>query len=114
MEWQMYWRGWWRLYPWWKRYPRDEDGPAELWFGFGPFQARRYLWEEGGFLMSLDYINKQYKLSIKVGTRVRYTGAKPSREGVVTGADGAHVLIRLDGDKNSFPFHPTWELEYLT
>lgn len=43
---QVYWPGWWKLWPWWYVNPRDEDGPAELYFGFGPFQFYKYLWEE--------------------------------------------------------------------
>lgn len=66
--------------------------------------------------MSLGYINKTYKLNLKVGTRCTYSGenrqGKSPREGKVMGADGAHVLIKLDGDRHSFPYHPTWRLEY--
>jgi hypothetical protein len=65
--------------------------------------------------MSLEYINRMYDLQIEVGGRVRYTGnPKAPREGEVTGAKGSHVLIRLDGEKTEKPYHPTWELEYLS
>lgn len=64
--------------------------------------------------MSFDYINRNYQLSVKKGSRIAYTGDKKMgrRLGTVTGTHGAHLMIRLDGDKNSFPFHPTWEIEH--
>jgi hypothetical protein len=55
-----------------------------------------------------------YDLKIQVGGRIRYTGNPQNPlEGEVTGAQGAHVLIKLDGAKVAQPFHPTWEIEYL-
>ena len=64
--------------------------------------------------MSLEYINRMYDLKIQVGGRIRYTGNPQNPlEGEVTGAQGAHVLIKLDGAKVAQPFHPTWEIEYL-
>jgi hypothetical protein len=67
--------------------------------------------------MSLDYIRTAYAVPAKKGQRVRYTGDKgpksSAREGVITGAEGAHLRIRLDGDSFSNIYHPTWELEYL-
>lgn len=67
--------------------------------------------------MSLSYIRHHYRVPAQKGGRVRYTGdkgpkAKP-REGVITGAKGAHLRIRMDGDSFSNSYHPTWELEYL-
>ena len=56
-----------------------------------------------------SYINKSYNLNIKKGSRVMY-GSKP---GTVIGARGAHVVIRLDGDKNTGLYHPKWNLTYL-
>lgn len=63
--------------------------------------------------MSIEYISKSYDVPAKKGARVEYTGGGVKELGTVTGADGAHILIRLDGHKNSFPYHPTWELRYL-
>jgi hypothetical protein len=67
--------------------------------------------------MSLDYIRQQYSVPAKKGARVRYTGDKGpkvnARIGTVTGADGAHLRICMDGDSFSQPYHPTWELEFL-
>lgn len=67
--------------------------------------------------MSLDYIRTAYGVPAQRGQRVRYTGDKGpkgmAREGTITGADGAHLRIRMDGDSFSNIYHPTWELEYL-
>lgn len=63
--------------------------------------------------MSMDYIRDTYGVPAKLGGRVRYTGAAPHREGAITGTRNAHLLIRLDGDKQARPYHPTWELTYL-
>lgn len=71
-------------------------------------------------MSAFDYINRTYGLSLKRGTRCEYTGNpdpnKPvPRQGSVTRADGAHIYIKFDGDKKSRgPFHPKWELRYLT
>lgn len=65
--------------------------------------------------MSLEYIRNAYGVPAKRGQRVHYTGNQnaPSRYGTITGASGAHLKIRMDGDRLSQPYHPTWELEYL-
>ena len=70
-------------------------------------------------MSGFDYINRTYGLSVKRGTRVRYTGDDAARKaggrlGTVTDTDGAHLRIRMDGDSFSQPYHPTWELEPLT
>lgn len=44
MEFQIYWQGWYRLIPWISKYPADEHGPAELFFGWSIFQFRKALW----------------------------------------------------------------------
>jgi len=68
--------------------------------------------------MSLEYIRAAYAVPAKKGQWVRYTGVKgptaKAREGVITGAEGAHLRIRLDGDSFSNIYHPTWEIEYLS
>lgn len=62
------------------------------------------------------YIRRVYKVPARYGQRVKYFGdptCPKGRGGVVQGADGARVLIRLDGDNEyARPFHPTWKLEY--
>lgn len=67
--------------------------------------------------MTLEYIRNAYNVPANKGQRVRYTGDKgpnkPAREGVIVGASGAHLKIRMDGDSFSQSYHPTWEIEYL-
>lgn len=57
--------------------------------------------------MSLEYIRGYYKVPAKLGAAVSYQG-KP---GKVTGASGPHVLVKLEGDRFSRPYHPT-DLEW--
>ncbi|WP_025090254.1 hypothetical protein [Brucella intermedia] len=63
--------------------------------------------------MSLEYISNHYRVPAKEGVRVRYTGGKTPRYGTITGAQGAHLLVQLDGQMNERPYHPTWEIAYL-
>jgi hypothetical protein len=65
--------------------------------------------------VSFDWIRKNYGVPAKKGGRVEYTGdaAGAPKLGTITGAEGGHVMIKLDGQKNSLPYHPTWELRYL-
>lgn len=62
--------------------------------------------------MSMDYIRRTYKVPAKRGARVRVNWGHPA-EGVITGAAGARLRIRLDGEKRSRTAHPTWCVEYL-
>jgi len=65
--------------------------------------------------MSLVYIRRAYNVPAKRGARVRvdWDSPAPTREGTITGADGARLRIRLDGEKHSRSAHPTWRIEYL-
>jgi hypothetical protein len=63
--------------------------------------------------VSMQWVRDSYGVPAKRGGRVRYTGEKVPRLGTITGTRGPYLRIRLDGDKRSMPFHPTWELEYL-
>lgn len=63
--------------------------------------------------MSIDWIRKSYGVQAKVGGRVEYTGDKRTRQGIITGTRGPHLLILLDGEQKSMPYHPTWALCYL-
>lgn len=64
--------------------------------------------------MSLEYIRTYYRVPARRGGRVEYTGDKgQDRRGTITGSRGAHLLIRLDDDKRTYVFHPTWEIRYL-
>jgi len=59
--------------------------------------------------MSLEYIRVYYQVPAKKGSRVKAYG----ESGVITGASGPHLLIKLDGQKHSNPYHPTDGIEYL-
>ena len=60
-----------------------------------------------------EYICHAYRVPAKKGGRVIYSMGDERLHGTITGARGAHVLIRIDGDKMAKPFHPTWNLEYV-
>lgn len=63
--------------------------------------------------MSMQYIREACRVPAKRGGRVMYSGDGNRRLGTITRADGAYLLIRLDGEKDSHRYHPTWKLEYL-
>ena len=58
-----------------------------------------------------DYVRRYYKVPAYIGVCVRVEG----KEGVLVAAksDLHYVHIRLDGEKHSHPYHPTYEIEYL-
>ncbi len=59
--------------------------------------------------MSMEYIRTYYKVPAKKGQKVMALG----KLGVITGARGAHLRIRLEGQKRSSLYHPTWEMQYM-
>ncbi|MFJ1269219.1 hypothetical protein ACD661_11690 [Legionella lytica] len=59
--------------------------------------------------MSMKYIRTYYKVPAKRGKKVIANG----QLGVITGSRGAYLKIRLEGQKNSLPYHPTWEMQYI-
>lgn len=63
--------------------------------------------------MSLEYIRRSYSVPAHQGARIRYTGNGDPRLGTITHGRGGRLYIRLDGDTDSHPYHPTWEIEYL-
>lgn len=68
--------------------------------------------------MSMQWIRDHYGVPAKQGGRVEYTPCEGSKDeagkfGTITGTSGPHLLIRLDGQKNALPYHPTWQLRYL-
>ena len=63
--------------------------------------------------MSIEYIRRTYDVDARVGGRVIYRGGAEPMQGTITGTSSGHLLIRLDGQKHSNPYHPTWKLEYL-
>ena len=69
-------------------------------------------------MSQFEYINRTYSLSVKRGSRVRYTGDCVARReggklGTVRSVNGAHLMIQMDGEGFVQPYHPTWELEVL-
>ena len=56
----------------------------------------------------MDYIRLRYGVPAKRGARIKYGNAF----GTITGADGGYLCIRLDGEKRSKRYHPTWRIEY--
>lgn len=58
-----------------------------------------------------DYVRRYYNVPAYVGVRVKVGG----KEGILVAAksDLHYVHIRLDGEKHSHPYHPTYEIEYL-
>lgn len=63
--------------------------------------------------MNLDWVRRNYGVPAKLRGRIEYTGGSKPRLGTITGADGGHIRILLDGDKHDMPYHPTWKLRYL-
>jgi hypothetical protein len=64
---------------------------------------------------SLEYVRNYYQVPAFPGQRVLYTGDKKKgpQPGVIVGGVSAHIKIRIDGEKDAYPYHPTWELEYV-
>lgn len=65
--------------------------------------------------MSLQYIREYYGVPAKRGGRVKYTGSsrRGPEFGTIVGSKGAHVRIRIDGQKCAENYHPTYALNYL-
>lgn len=59
-------------------------------------------------MSQFDYIQRNYGVDPKRGQRVLAYG-KP---GVIVGADGHYLRIRLDGQKHANNYHPTDEIDY--
>lgn len=60
---------------------------------------------------SFDYVRERYNLPfIKRGMRVK---THDGRTGSITSGYGSYIRIRLDGEKRSEIYHPTWELTYF-
>lgn len=64
--------------------------------------------------MSMEYIRSYYGFPARRGARVEYVGHAPVRQGVITSARSSRLMVRLDGEKHSYPFHPTCDLTCLS
>lgn len=65
--------------------------------------------------MSMRYIRDTYQVPAKRGARIKFTG-NPHRcpcFGTITGSQGAYIRVRMDGDTESYPYHPAWAMEYV-
>lgn len=63
---------------------------------------------ESGEVGRFDYVQHYYKVPAARDMRVTADG-KP---GVIVGATGSHLLVRLDGARRATPWHPTWRMQY--
>ena len=63
--------------------------------------------------MSLDYIRNAYGVPAYRGARIKYRGNSVPQLGTVRGAEDAHIIVLLDGEKRPRRFHPVWRIEYL-
>lgn len=57
---------------------------------------------------SLDYVRAMYGVPARRGGRVVADG----QPGTIARADGASLLIRIDGEKHLSRWHPTWRMQY--
>ena len=57
---------------------------------------------------SLDYVRRKYRVPARRGMRVTVDG----KSGVITCGDGQYLRVRLDGEKRSGRWHPTWRVVY--
>lgn len=63
---------------------------------------------------SLAYIRNHYGVPAQLKGRVLYTYRGRNQQGTIVGTSGASLMILLDGARRPAPYHPTWELQYLT
>lgn len=50
-----------------------------------------------------DWINKTYSINAKKDMHVKVIGLR----GVITGANGNYIDVKIEGKKHPLPFHPT-------
>jgi hypothetical protein len=55
------------------------------------------------------YIRDYYGVPAYKGMRVNVYG----KEGVIESADGAYIVVRVNGEKHARPYHPTDGVTYL-
>lgn len=56
----------------------------------------------------LQYVRDYYNVPAYTGMHVVVDGKK----GIITGASGPHVMIKLEGAKHALPYHPTDGITY--
>ncbi len=67
--------------------------------------------------MGIKYIRDYYGVPAKRGARVEFTIPCPAgdikRLGTIVGARNQYIRVRMDGEKKSHAYHPTWHIRYL-
>lgn len=59
---------------------------------------------------SLAYISTTYGVPANIGQRVR---VYDRLEGEIVGGYHAYIQVKIDGEKGTRIYHPTWMIEYL-
>jgi hypothetical protein len=62
---------------------------------------------------SMAYVRRVYDVPAKRGARVVYRGETRVKRGTITSAKYGRIFVRMDGDKHSGLYHPTWEIEIV-
>lgn len=64
--------------------------------------------------MTMETIRRKFGVPAFRGARVRYEmPGKPIMGTITQSTNGNRILVRIDGDSFSTPFHPTWNLTYI-
>jgi hypothetical protein len=61
----------------------------------------------------MKFIRDSYGVPARRGGRVVYTGKAMATTGTITSAKGARLRVRMDGEKHTGIYHPTWAMRYL-
>lgn len=84
----------------------DLSAHTESFAGASPADCHLKMHE--GLLMTMAYVRSKYNVPCRKGMQVKVG----DRLGVITGARLQYLLILLDGDNQSTPHHPTYEIDY--
>ena len=57
----------------------------------------------------MKYIRDYYNVPAKRGMCVVAEG----RKGIIVGSNGHYLCIKIEGEKRTLSFHPTWRMEYF-
>lgn len=60
----------------------------------------------------MAYVRRVYGVPAKRGMKVKYHGDRRVKRGVITSASGGRLRVRIDGERESRRYHPTWEMQY--
>lgn len=59
--------------------------------------------------MSMAWIRDHYNVPAQRGMVVLFDGEQVR----ITSAKGAHLMVRREGERQSWPIHPTWRVAYV-